>query len=171
MRRYVKIIALSLAVLFGATTMSGCYGKFMLTKKIYTWNGTVSSNKFINNLVFWVMVILPVYGLGTFIDAVILNTIEFWTGSNPMAMGPGEKETKMVTIEDTQYQMTVSRHHVELVQLSGDRKGNKTVLDYDEPSRSWYLTGEFGKQKVAEIKSENHVVFLNPYETEMMASY
>ena len=30
-------------------------------------------------------VIIPVYGLFIFIDVIILNTIEFWTGSNPVS--------------------------------------------------------------------------------------
>ena len=32
------------------------------------------------------MVIIPVYGLATLGDALIFNTIEFWSGSNPVAV-------------------------------------------------------------------------------------
>ena len=62
----------------------GCYGSFNLVKKVYKFNGTVG-DKWVNELVFLVMNVVPVYGAATFIDAVILNTIEFWSGTNPMA--------------------------------------------------------------------------------------
>lgn len=65
---------------------SGCYGKFALTKKLYDWNGTLG-NKFLVWIVFIIFIIVPVYGVCTFVDGIILNLIEFWTGSNPMGGG------------------------------------------------------------------------------------
>ncbi len=164
MRRYFKIIALSLAVVFGATTMTGCYGKFMLTKKIHTWNGTVSSNKFVNNLVFWGLCIIPVYSIGTLVDAVILNTIEFWTGSNPMAMKEGQKEVKKVAIEGKEYEITATKNRLDIVQLSGDEKGKVTSMVYDEGSRNWYLNDGDTKVLIAQIQDDNTALFINPYE-------
>lgn len=64
-------------------TSFGCYGSFNLVKKVYKFNGTVGE-KWVNELVFLVMNVVPVYGVSVFIDAVILNSIEFWTGSNPV---------------------------------------------------------------------------------------
>jgi hypothetical protein len=164
MRRYLKIIALSLAVVFGATTMTSCYGKFMLTKKIHTWNGTVSSNKFINNLVFWVLVILPVYGIGTLVDGVILNVVEFWTGSNPMAMKEGEKEVKKVAVEGNDYQITATKNRLDIVQLTGDEKGKTTSMVYNETSKSWFMNQNDAKILIAQIQDDNSALFINPYE-------
>ena len=33
------------------------------------------------------MHVIPVYGFAYFIDYLVLNTVEFWTGSNPLASG------------------------------------------------------------------------------------
>ena len=63
-------------------TAGGCYGSFELVKKVHKFNGTLG-NKFVNELGFLVMNIIPVYGVAAFIDAVVLNSIEFWTGKNP----------------------------------------------------------------------------------------
>lgn len=164
MRRYMKIIALSMAVLFGAMTMSSCYGKFMLTKKIHTWNGTVSSNKFINNLVFWGLCIIPVYSVGTLVDAVILNTIEFWTGSNPMAMKEGEKEVKKVAVDGVDYEMTATKNRMDIVQLTGDDPGKRTSMVYDETSKTWFMEQNNEKIIIAQVQDENNAVFINPYE-------
>jgi hypothetical protein len=63
-------------------TVGGCYGSFELVKKVHKFNGTLG-NKFVNELGFLVMNIVPVYGVAAFIDAIVLNSIEFWTGRNP----------------------------------------------------------------------------------------
>ena len=57
----------------------GCYGAFPLTKAIYRANGTIG-NSLLRNVVFWVLVIVPVYGIGMIADAVVFNLIEFWFG-------------------------------------------------------------------------------------------
>ena len=74
---------LMLAVMMAS--VGGCYGSFELVKKVHKFNGTLG-NKFVNELGFLVMNIVPVYGVAAFIDAVVLNTIEFWTGRNPSTL-------------------------------------------------------------------------------------
>ena len=63
--------------------LAGCYGSFNLTRKVWKWNGGVG-DKCVNELVFLVCNIVPVYGAAGFIDVVVLNSIEFWGGNNPM---------------------------------------------------------------------------------------
>ena len=65
---------------------SGCYGPFYLTRKVWKWNGEVSDNKWVVELVYLLTAhLIPVYGIAGLADAVIFNSIEFWTGNNPMA--------------------------------------------------------------------------------------
>jgi len=61
----------------------GCYGPFTLTKQLHHWNGQVG-DKWVNEVVFIVFVIIPVYGVATLADAIVFNSIEFWTGNNPL---------------------------------------------------------------------------------------
>jgi hypothetical protein len=63
---------------------AGCYGSFKLTKKVYDFNGSFS-NIVLKEVVFLAFIILPVYGLAMLVDAIILNLIEFATGSNPVS--------------------------------------------------------------------------------------
>jgi Domain of unknown function (DUF3332) len=63
--------------------LAGCYGSFNLTRKVWKWNGGVG-DKWVNELVFLVINIVPVYGAAAFIDVVVLNTVEFWDGKNPV---------------------------------------------------------------------------------------
>jgi hypothetical protein len=68
-----------------ALVTSGCYGPFYLTRKVHQWNGEVSENKWVVEAVFLVCYVIPVYGIASLADGVIFNSIEFWTGENPMA--------------------------------------------------------------------------------------
>lgn len=69
----------------GLVTTSGCFGSFQLTRKLYNWNANVSSDKFVRELVFLGLYIVPVYGVAGFADLVFANSVEFWTGTNPVA--------------------------------------------------------------------------------------
>ncbi|MDE6279855.1 MAG: DUF3332 domain-containing protein, partial [Paramuribaculum sp.] len=63
--------------------LSSCIGSFSLTNKLLSWNRQVD-NKFVNELVFFAFWILPVYEVAGAADLLVLNSIEFWSGSNPM---------------------------------------------------------------------------------------
>ncbi|MCX6132966.1 MAG: DUF3332 family protein [Ignavibacteriales bacterium] len=82
-RSFVNIVS-SMLIAVLLTTAFGCYGSFPLINKVYKFNGGLG-NKFVNELGFLVMNIVPVYGVAAFIDAVLLNTIEFWSGRNPVS--------------------------------------------------------------------------------------
>jgi hypothetical protein len=76
-----------LAITAGAlVTTSACFGSFNLTRKLWGWNKGVSSEKFVRELVFLGLNIVPVYSVAGFIDVIITNSVEFWTGTNPVSM-------------------------------------------------------------------------------------
>ena len=70
----------------GMIVLSGCYGKYACFNKLLAWNGTLG-NKWLNSIVHFAMNVIPVYGIALFVDFLVLNTVEFWTGSNPLASG------------------------------------------------------------------------------------
>lgn len=74
-----KISIFLCTILFAGMSQAQCVGTFGLTRSVH---GFVTSfgNKWINWLVFLVFVIVPVYGLAILVDAVVLNSIQFWTG-------------------------------------------------------------------------------------------
>ena len=67
-------------------TTSACFGSFNLTRKLYGWNKGVSEEKFVRELVFLGLIVVPVYSIAGFIDAIVTNSVEFWTGTNPVSM-------------------------------------------------------------------------------------
>jgi len=89
-----------------AASLQGCYGKFALTRKVYALNGQVS-DKFLRSGLTWVFLIVPVYGIAGLADFVVFNTIEFWSGKNPVA--EGEKTIQYVDGAD-RYEIHARKH-------------------------------------------------------------
>lgn len=98
MKKSVKFAA----VLLSATILcSSCIGSFGLTCKLKNWNDRLG-DKWVNELVFLGLNIIPAYSLAAFADVVVLNSIEFWTGSNPVAASGESKIVKNSAGEDVQ---------------------------------------------------------------------
>lgn len=132
-------------------------GSWGLTKKIYQWNDGATGNRFIDNLLFWVLGF--VYFFTIWIDFFIFNLIEFWTGSNPLAMAPGEVETGIVKGKDgNEYQMTVSLNRYEAVALTGSKKGEKSALVYNPATKTWSLEQKGEVLPVATMHTETNKV-------------
>ena len=70
--------------LASSVLFSSCIGSFGLTNKLLSWNSNIDS-KFVNELVFIAFWIVPVYEISALADVLVLNSIEFWSGSNPVA--------------------------------------------------------------------------------------
>ena len=85
-----KLIALVIVV---GMMAAGCTGSFELTKKVYNFHRD-QEGKWTDELIFLGCVILPVYSLATLGDAIIFNTIEFWTEENPL--NKAEAPTKTI---------------------------------------------------------------------------
>ena len=71
-------------LLSGSAMLSGCLGQNGLFNTVQDWNATATEEKFVNQGISFAFWILPVYGLTLLADMVILNSVEFWTGTNPV---------------------------------------------------------------------------------------
>ncbi len=138
----------SLIVLFILVSIliSGCYGNFTLTRKIYNWNGTVG-DKYVQSAVAWGLVILPVYSTATFIDAAFFNLIEFWTGDNPLAMKVGDIDSQIITTNKGKYELIASKNRFDLLALDGENVGDYMSLLYSPENEEWKLEND-GQSKV-----------------------
>lgn len=87
MRRPVLTVMAALLL-----TQTACYGHFRLTTKLWQFNRGVSTNKFVQELVFLGLIIIPAYELAALGDMLIFNTIEFWGGQNPVSADAGGGE-------------------------------------------------------------------------------
>jgi hypothetical protein len=106
MNRRSRFVTGLVAVTF---VVSGCYGPFNLTRRLYQWNGQIAG-KWEKEFVFILLAWAPVYGLAIAGDAVIFNSMEFWTGRNPVdPPGKGQSalpQTKRLARSDEEALLT-----------------------------------------------------------------
>jgi hypothetical protein len=82
---------------------AGCIGRMALAGKVMKFNLEVTEGKWGRELVFLLLYIIPVYPIASMIDLLIINSIEFHTGTNPLSDQPRLArvgETRDVTAED-----------------------------------------------------------------------
>jgi uncharacterized protein DUF3332 len=63
---------------------SSCLGPNKLWNKLHDWNMQATENRWANEGIFVLCTVIPVYGVSYLIDIIVLNSIEWWSGSNPM---------------------------------------------------------------------------------------
>jgi hypothetical protein len=85
----INRIAAAIVVGSFLTVTTACYGPFNLTRSVYHWNSNIKGSgevneKWMKEFVFFGMVILPVYMFSALLDAFIFNSIQFWSGDNPV---------------------------------------------------------------------------------------
>ena len=89
LRRFVAVLVL---VCFVPAASTACFGKFQLVHKVYRVNQDIDPDKWVQWFGFLVLSVVPIYGLALFIDLVFANSVEFWTGSNPIQADAGTQK-------------------------------------------------------------------------------
>ena len=147
MRKH-NLLAAVICTLALAIPLSSCIGSFGLTNKVLAWNKQIG-NKFVNELVFIAFWILPVYEVTALADVLVVNSIEFWSGSNPM--------TASTTVIPTD-------HGDDLVECDGkgytvthQESGQSMRLDFTEETQTWNLVTEEETYPLLTFIDDNHV--------------
>lgn len=116
---------------------TSCLGSYNAFNNLRAWNQGATDSKFLDNLIFWGLWIVPVYELFILGDTLIFNVIEFWSGSNPIAMKEGETETQMVEHEGNTYKMVATKNRIQIAVVDGPKEGKKLELFYKPDEKSW----------------------------------
>ena len=97
MNKIIKKTGAALA-LGGCLLATSCIGPNNAFNGLSSWNSKLSDSKFVNELAFLGLNIIPVYPIFLFGDYLVFNSVEFWTGSNwiskPEAFKPQEEASK-----------------------------------------------------------------------------
>lgn len=149
MRKRRLIIAIVVAI-SASMMMQSCIGSFALYNKVKNWNDHVG-DKFVNELVFVAMWILPVYELSFVADLFILNSIEFWSGSNP-AMA--QAETKIVDGKDAQYLVARDATGYEITNMTTKQV---TRFNFNAEDNSWSIENNGKEVKLFSFVDDTHV--------------
>lgn len=117
-RSFVQIVS-SVLVVALLLTAFGCYGSFNLTTKVYKFNGRLG-DQWVNELGFIVMATVQVYTVSALIDGLILNSIEFWTGKNPVVVNNDGIQT--INLSNGQLVLNSANEVYELKQIIEGRE-------------------------------------------------
>lgn len=126
-KRRIKAAALIMA---GALITSSCVGSFQLTHRLALWNKNATKEKFLNEIIF--ILISPAYPVCAVADALVVNTMEFWSGTNPLADRVGTKRNVQGK-DGRYYAVTTKRYGYEVKTPDGE-----TIrFTYDKKTDSW----------------------------------
>ena len=84
-------------VLLAVFALSACTGSFNLTRKVYDIHSS-QEDPWMDELLFLALWIIPVYEIATLGDLLIFNSIEFWTGENPISADSGSRDGLQVSL-------------------------------------------------------------------------
>ncbi|MDE6369576.1 MAG: DUF3332 domain-containing protein [Muribaculaceae bacterium] len=135
-------------------TMPSCIGSFSLTNKLLSWNRQIG-DKFVNELVFFAFCVFPVYWVSAFADLIVINSIEFWSGENPVASGE-----KIIDGKDGKYLVKSDRKGYTIKKLND---GSVVRLDYNKVDNSWNFSLPNGEtHKLFSFVDDTHVSLPTP---------
>jgi hypothetical protein len=118
-------------------TQTGCFGSFSLIKKVHEFNDSVVDNEILKTLLFYVLNFVPVYSVAGFLDVVIFNLLEFWTGSNPISMEPGQMEEQLIKFDGVTYKVTATQNNMAFVKLEGGKTIDMGSMNFDTDNYAW----------------------------------
>jgi len=126
----IKHLKLSAGLLAVCMTAGSCVGTFQLSHKLAAWNTRATNEKFLNEIIF--LFISPAYVVTGVVDVLVLNSMEFWSGTNPLAKNAGKTQDVMGQ-DGRYYAVTTLKNGYEI------KKPDGQVLKflYDGESDSW----------------------------------
>ena len=131
----MKLTALC-AVLGGSLLCSSCIGSFGAGNSQKDWNMGIG-HKAVNEIVFIAFHIIPVYEVAYLADVLVLNSIEFWSGSNPLADVGTEK---VIQGEDGEYLVRINEDGYTITKKGEENRPLDLV--YNTEDRTWNAVAE-----------------------------
>ena len=149
----IRISVAALLIAGGSLLFSSCIGSFSLTKSVVDWNKGVG-NKFVNELVFFAFWILPVYEVTSLADLLVLNSIEFWSGKNPM-----NASVKTVDTDNGRYLVESDGKGYT---ITNEENSDETRLEFDEKTQTWSVSKDGKKTPFMTFIDREHVKMITP---------
>jgi len=147
--KQMKSKAFTAVISLVVISMMGCYGSFSLTKKLHDFNGNIAGTE-INSIL--MIIGSGAYGLTIAADAIIFNTLEYWTGSNPVAMEEDATEEKIISLDGELYRLKASKNTLSAERLTGENR--EVALIFQEEDQSWIMQTPEKTTRIARVKGD-----------------
>jgi hypothetical protein len=160
-----KTIAVVLIIAFFTT---GCTGSFNLTRKVYNFHRS-QSDKWSDELCFLVVALIPVYGFATLADAIVFNSIEFWTGKNPVDMSYVPPASRIVQNGNEKYRISYNIK-TEQVSLTSLAQGNHGII-FEKTDKMITAKNEKGQVLYSSVQSTDGSVSIYDGNGKLVKNY
>lgn len=147
----------------GAFLFTSCIGSFGLHSKLISWNQSIGT-KFVNELVYLAFNIIPVYGVCYLADALVINSIEFWSGSNPLA---SIGDVKQVKGENGNYLVETLENGYSIT-----KEGETTSMElvYNKELNTWNVVSDSVSTELLQLNNNGTAQMTLPNGEEMTVS-
>jgi hypothetical protein len=105
----------------------------------------------VNELIFIALAVFQVYSVSLFIDAAIMNSIEFWSGENPIA----GTQTKQVETENGIFNITSDENGHKI-----QKEGTDEIVEFrfNKGENSWSLEAMGETTPLLQFTGENQAM-------------
>ena len=128
-------------------------GSIILWSSLKDWNNNIG-NKFVNEIVFLAFHIVPVYEVAYLADVIVLNSIEFWSGSNPLA---DVGSVKTVKGESGEYLVQTNEDGYTITKKGEEDK--PLTLIYDKEKNTWNASAEGQTFELITMNEDGTITF------------
>ena len=127
-----KSFKVAVFLLAGSFLTTSCIGSFSLFNKYEKWQCNMTDNKYVNGIVG--LILQPIVGsVCILVDSLVLNTIEFWSGENPMQ---ANQVTTVKGQDGRFYAVKTLKNGYEVKSPSGE----VTLFIHDTKTDSWSMS-------------------------------
>ena len=140
------------AVLSGSLLCTSCIGSFGLWNNLKDWNQSIH--------------LIPVYEVAYIADVIVLNSVEFWSGSNPLA---DVGKVKTVKGENGEYMVRTNEDGYTITKKGEEDKPLDLV--YNAENRTWNaVTSEGESYELITMNEDGTITFKQADGTPMTVS-
>lgn len=131
-------------------TLTSCIGSYALFNKVRGWNEQATGNKFLNELIHIGLWIVPVYEVTFLADILVLNSVEFWSGTNPIAAGT----VKEVNTENGKFLVTTIKDGYSI-----EKEGESTPVElrFNQEEQSWNVVCDGKSYEIMKLCNDGTV--------------
>ena len=140
-------------ILCGSIICCSCIVSFGLWSSLKDWINNMG-NKFVNEIVFLAVHIVPVYEVAYLADVIVLNSIEFWSGSNPLA---DVGSVKTVKGESGEYLVQTNEDGYTITKKGEEDK--PLTLIYDKEKNTWNASAEGQTFELITMNEDGTITF------------
>ena len=151
----MKKISLKVAVclLAGSFLFSSCFvGQYGLWNKYISWQNHMTDNKYVNAIAG--LILVPIAGtLCTLADVLVLNSIEFWSGNNPVAANNIGNTQQVMGQDGRYYAVTTLKNGYEIKAPTGEI----TYFIHNAENDSWSMEQDGVQKEIFRFNSDGTI--------------